>query len=86
MSLQFGFCGGQSTTLLINQLYESILYKNDQDKSCIKMIKIFLDLSKSFGNVNHNILLTKHYDMSGIVNNLSSRAYQIDNILFQGKQ
>ena len=73
MSLQFGFCGGQSTTLLINQLYESILYKNDQDKSCITiMIKIFLDLSKSFDNVNHNTLLTKHYDTSGIVNNLSS--------------
>ena len=62
---QFGFQKNKSTTLAILDLYTKLV-ENIEGKyfSCC----IFLDFSKAFDTVNHNILLDKleHYGIRGI--------------------
>ena len=66
---QLGFCSEHSTTLAINQLYETFLDNADKSETTSA---IFIDLSKAFDTVNHDILLKKleYYGVRGIVNNL----------------
>ena len=62
---QFGFQKDKSTTLAILDLYTKLV-ENIEGKrfSCC----IFLDFSKAFDTVNHNVLLDKleHYGIRGI--------------------
>ena len=53
---QFGFQKEQSTEHAILQLTNQILQSFDQDKFTIG---VFIDLSKAFDTVDHNILLKK---------------------------
>ena len=64
---QFGFRSGYSTSLAISLLYEKIT-KAIEDKD--HFVGIFLDLSKAFDTVNHEILVSKlnHYGIRGIAN------------------
>ena len=61
---QFGFRNGHSTTHAITNIHEKILDNIDNDKHTAT---IYLDLSKAFDCVNHNILLNKlrHYGIRG---------------------
>ena len=62
---QFGFKKKCSPTLAINKLCDELLTSIDQElNSC----GIFLDLSKAFDSVNHDILLQKlenHFEIRG---------------------
>ena len=62
---QFGFCSRHSTTHAITNIYERILENVDQDKHTAT---IYLDLSKAFDSVNHDILLNKlkYYGIRGV--------------------
>jgi hypothetical protein len=54
---QHGFCKGKSTsTELVNFLEDDVYKTLDNKEVCVG---IFLDLSKAFDMVNHNILLQK---------------------------
>ena len=62
---QFGFQKGKSTYLAIMMLVDKITEALDQDES---VVGVFLDFSKAFDNVDHNILLQKmdKYGLCGI--------------------
>ena len=64
-SNQFGFRSGHSTTLAVLNLVESIQNAIEQRKTTIG---VYLDLSKAFDTVNHDILISKleHYRIRGI--------------------
>jgi hypothetical protein len=65
--LQFGFREGHSTQQAIIKLLESVIESLDSGNYSAA---IFLDFSKAFDTVNHNILLKKldHYGIRGIGN------------------
>lgn len=64
-SQQFGFRPKRSTYMAINDLYCKIANNLDQK---LHTAGIFLDLSKAFDTINHNILLTKlsNYGIRGL--------------------
>ena len=64
-SSQFGFRSAHSTIHAITSIHETILENTNADKHSIS---IYLDLSKAFDSVNHQILLNKleHYGIRGI--------------------
>lgn len=55
-SCQFGFQKNISTELAMTNIYESLVQNMDQGKICCS---VFLDISKAFDSVNHQLLLTK---------------------------
>ena len=63
---QFGFRKGYSTSMALIRLSDQLSTEIDNNKFTIG---IFLDLSKAFDTVNHEILFTKleHYGFRGIV-------------------
>ena len=67
-SLQFGFREGHSTDMAILKLLDNIIDSLDKGEYAAT---IFLDFSKAFDTVNHEILLQKlnHYGIRGTANN-----------------
>ena len=65
---QFGFRPGHSTTLSVIETIDSC-YKNLSEGN--EVLAIFIDLSKAFDTVNHDILLHKlyHYSIRGQMHN-----------------
>ena len=61
--VQFGFRQNPSTIQAISKIYDEIVQNIDQD---LYTCCIFLDLSKAFDTVDHNILLEKLYHSFGI--------------------
>ena len=53
---QYGFRKNCSTTYALIQLYDNLLDATDQEKVSLGL---FIDLSKAFDTVNHDILLAK---------------------------
>jgi hypothetical protein len=66
---QYGFKQGHSTELASLELIDVITDKLDQGKL---PFAVFLDLSKAFDTINHDILLNKleYYGITGTANNL----------------
>ena len=62
---QFGFQCNHSTDHAISQLVSEILHSFDDNKFTLG---VFIDLSKAFDTVNHQILIRKleHYGIMGI--------------------
>ena len=62
---QYGFRKGHSTSLALVDLYDKISSAIDRKEHSVG---IFLDLSKAFDTVNHNILLDKlsYYGIRGL--------------------
>ena len=73
---QFGFRAKRSTHMAINDLYCNITNSLDNKLHCLG---IFLDLSKAFDTLYHNILLhkLKLYGIRGLANTLI-RSYLSD--------
>ena len=66
---QYGFRKGHSTEFAALELIDKLAYQMDKGKN---PITIFLDLSKAFDTLNHDILHTKlsYYGVKGLSNNL----------------
>ena len=66
--LQFGFRAGHSTTHALLELLEELYSNLDQDNTCLG---IFLDLTKAFDTIDHDILLYKlqRYGFRGKIHN-----------------
>ena len=66
---QYGFRKDHSTEFAALELVDRLIYKMDDGKS---PIGIFIDLSKAFDTLNHDILLykLKYYGIDEIANNL----------------
>ena len=64
---QYGFRANSSTYMAIVNLLDKIIEQLDEGKTALG---IFIDFSKAFDTVNHNILLDKleHYGIRGIAN------------------
>lgn len=64
---EFGFRAKHSTYMAIMHLVDKINTAVDQDKTTLG---VYLDLSKAFDTIDHNILLYKleHYGFRGVVN------------------
>ena len=62
---QFGFREGHSTTLALIEIVDNILYGMDHGKH---VAGIYMDLSKAFDTVDHEILFQKlqHYGIRGL--------------------
>ena len=62
---QYGFRKNHSTSLALVDLYDKISSAIDRKETSVG---IFLDLSKAFDTVNHNILFDKleHYGIRGL--------------------
>ena len=65
-SCQFGFCKNHSTSLALNHLINKISYSAIDRREITA--GVFLDLSKTFDNLNHQILFTRleHYGIRGM--------------------
>ena len=61
---QYGFRKNCSTTYALIQLYDNLLDAIDQEKVSLGL---FIDLSKAFDTVNHDILLAKLQTFMGFV-------------------
>ena len=61
---QYGFRPNHSTTHAITEFSTNVLNSMDQGEHCLS---VFLDLSKAFDTINHNLLLRKrsHYGIRG---------------------
>ena len=66
---QYGFRSGYSTEMTVLETKGRISIEMDKYKT---PLNIYLDLSKAFDTINHNILLEKlnYYGASGMANNL----------------
>jgi hypothetical protein len=66
--LQFGFREGHPTHVAVVKLLDNIIQSLDNGEYAAG---IFLDFSKAFNTVNHQILLNKlnHYGVRGVANN-----------------
>jgi hypothetical protein len=89
---QYGFRPSHSTELAINE-FQDIIIKNIKNKLC--SLGIFLDLSKAFDTLQHEILINKlqHYGVRGIAlqwfqNYLTNRfqTVNIDNIFYDKRK
>ena len=69
--LQFGFREGHSTTHALLELLEELYSNLDQGNTCLG---IFLDLTKAFDTIDHDILLHKlqHYGFRGKIHEWSA--------------
>lgn len=83
---QFGFRSQRSTYMAINDFYSKVTEDLDQK---LHSVGIFLDLSKAFDTLNHDILIHKlnNYGIRGLANNwirdyLSNRKQYV---VFNGK-
>ena len=76
---QFGFRSGHSTYMALLNLYDKVSEAIDNNEYCIG---VFIDLSKAFDTIKHDILLKKLelYGIRGIANDL------IKNYLFNRQQ
>ena len=64
---QYGFCTKRSCEQAILELISHLLHAHNKN---LHSIRVFLDLSKAFDTLNHEVLLKKleHYGVCGIVN------------------
>ena len=56
---QFGFCKGLSTSMALLEFLNKIVDAFEKDSF---VMGIFIDLSKAFDTINHEIILTKLYN------------------------
>ena len=71
---QYGFKTGYSTEYAVLEVLDRTIAALDSNKT---PINIFLDLSKAFDTLDHNILLSKlkHYGINGTALNLMVKSY-----------
>ena len=81
--VQYGFCPGHSTELAVARLVDHLI--SQMDNYCTPT-NVYIDLSKAFDTLNHNILLSRlqYYGITGCPNNLlcsylSGRSQYVEN-------